>query len=184
MLVLLMLTACARAAEGLRSEPSPPLRSVGAPTAMAGTDLAPASASASAALALPVADVPGEDLQSLPRYPGAVRTAYVVSIDEVMRSVASAYLADATVDEVRAFYQGVILEHGWERADIDVEGGEWTYVLISGNAEAVINLRDVEGLVEIDLRLGEPLATPPPPAVPVPIPAPVPTPDSSDDDDD
>lgn len=75
---------------------------------------------------IPSSDVTGEDLERLPRYPGSVRTEYEVSIDDRYRLTAVEYFADATIDEVRQFYQGVIDGHGWERADIQYSGGEWT----------------------------------------------------------
>lgn len=178
LLVLFMLTACALAAEGLQSTPSPSAELV-----FVAPETPSASETGSQEARLPVADVAGEDLDRLPRFPGSVRATYEVSRDAVLRSTASVFLADASVDEVRTFYQAVILEHAWERADIDVDGGEWTYVLISGSAEAMIHLRDVDGLVEIELRLSEPHATPAPPP-PAPIPLPEPTPEETDDGDD
>jgi hypothetical protein len=182
LMVALMISACARA-EGFDVTSAP--ASVPSSTA----PMPSAVESATPRASLPLADVPGEDLARLPRFPDAVRTAHVVSRDDVLRSVASGYLADSTVDEVRAFYQGVILEQGWQRADIDYDAGAWTYVLVDGGVEALIQLRPVDGLVGIDLRVSEPLATEPP----APVPAPVEVPgdgggggggDGDDDDDD
>ena len=145
--------------------------------------------------ALPASDVTGDDLERLPRYPGSVRTEYEVSIDDRYRLIAVEYFADATVDEVRLFYQGVIEEHGWERADIQYAGGEWTYVLVDGSVEALVEIEVTRGLVEIDLQLSAPIASPrespsptpeptrPPQATPSPAPAP-PSDDDDDDDDD
>jgi hypothetical protein len=143
----------------------------------------------------PASDVTGDDLERLPRYPGSVRTEYEVSIDDRYRLIAVEYFADATVDEVRLFYQGVIEEHGWERADIQYAGGEWTYVLVDGSVEALVEIEVTRGLVEIDLQLSAPIASPrespsptpeptrPPQATPSPAPAP-PSDDDDDDDDD
>ena len=137
---------------------------------------------------LPDADVAGEDLDRLPRYPGSARTEYEVSIDDRFRLTATEYLADATLDEVRAFYQGVIEDHGWQRADIDFSGGEWTYVLVDGSIEALIELEVTHDLVEIDLQVSVPIATPAPDPTPaptaVPTPPPVIAPPTDDDDDD
>jgi hypothetical protein len=144
--------------------------------------------------AMPAADVAGEDLERLPRYPGSVRTEYEVSIDDRYRLTAVEYFADATIDEVRLFYQGVIEEHGWERADIQYTGGEWTYVLVDGSVEALVEIELTRGHVEIDLQVSEPVATPSPqpsptpeptrPPAATPPPAPQPTDDDDDDDDD
>ena len=138
--------------------------------------------------------VPGEALERLPRYPGSVRTEYEVSIDDRYRLIAVEYFADATVDEVRLFYQGVIEEHGWERADIQYTGGEWTYVLVDGSVEALVEIEVTRGHVEIDLQVSAPIAaatpgdspspTPEPTRQPQATPPPAPPPPSDDDDDD
>lgn len=142
---------------------------------------------------MPVADVAGEDLERLPRYPGSVRTEHEVSIDDRYRLTAVEYFADASIDEVRLYYQGVIDEHGWERADIQYSGGEWTYVLVDGRVEALIEIEVTRGYVEIDLQVSEPIAsaspspteTPSPTSEPTrPPPPPPAAPSPSDDDDD
>lgn len=103
-------------------------------TAMAQPDATPAPTATPGPTAseagIPSSDVTGEDLERLPRYPGSVRSEYEVSLDDRYRLTAVEYFADATIDEVRQFYQGVIDDHGWERADIQYSGGEWTYVLV------------------------------------------------------
>ena len=147
--------------------------------------------------AMPAVDVAGEDLERLPRYPGSVRTEYEISIDDRYRLTAVEYFADATADEVRLFYQGVIDEHGWERADIQYSGGEWTYVLVDGRVEGLIEIEVTRGYVEIDLQVSAPIASPsptespsstpeptrPPQATPPPA-APTPSDDDDDGDDD
>jgi hypothetical protein len=110
----------------------------------------------------PGSDVAGEDLARLPRYPGAVRTEFSVDEDAGWRTTSVEYLADASMDEVRHFYQGVVVDQGWQRADVAFSGGEWTYVLVDGRSEAVIELEEVSGLVEIDLQIGEPVSDAPP----------------------
>lgn len=139
---------------------------------------------------IPAADVIGEDLARLPRFPGSVRSEFSISVDERYRLTAVEYLADASIDAVRAFYQGVIAEHGWERADIGYSRGEWTYVLVDGATEALIEIEVTGGVVEIDLHISEPVpAAPaertPAPATPAPPPSqPAPPPPEDDDDDD
>lgn len=135
---------------------------------------------------LPAADVEGEELASLPRYPGSVRTEYEISIDDRYRLTAVEYVADASIEMVRTFYQGAMDEHGWERADITYAAGEWTYVLVDGRTEALVELEEWNGLVEIDLQISEPIPTPSPDPSPTSQPAtrpPSPT-DEDDDDDD
>ena len=132
---------------------------------------------------LPSADAAGRDLDRLPRYPGSIRTAYRETTDDQYGLVATEYLADATVEEVRGFYQSVIGRHGWQRADIAYDDGEWVYILVDGRIEA---------LIEIDLQISTPVpapapeptarpASPPPPAPPAPAPPPG---GGNDDDDD
>jgi hypothetical protein len=136
---------------------------------------------------LPASDAPGEDLVTLPRYPGSVRSDYEVALDDTYRLIVTEYLASAGIEEVRAFYQGVITAHGWERADIGFSEGEWSYSLVDGNTLALIEIEEARGLVEIDLQISEPLAVPTPVsapnATPVP-PPPLPPPPGDDDDDD
>ena len=142
---------------------------------------------------LPASDVDGEELVRLPRYPGSVRSEYQLSVDDRFRLFVTEYLADAPLDDVRAFYEGVIDDHGWSRADINYAAGEWTYVVVDGSTEALIELEVTNGLVEIDLQLSEPVggsSTPDPTPRPTPeptarpaTPAPVVPPDDDDDDD-
>lgn len=117
----------------------------------------PVAAASRTPSSLPAADVPGEDIARLPRYPGSVRTEFGIDEDDAWRTTSVELLADATLDEVRAFYQNVMVDEGWQRADISFSGGEWTYVLVDGRLEAVIELEELDGLVEIDLQLGEPV---------------------------
>ncbi len=131
---------------------------------------------------LPASDVSGEDLGTLPRFPGSVRSDYEVALDDRYRLVVTEYLVDASMDEVRAFYQGVIAAHGWERADIGFTDGEWSYSLVDGDMLALIEIEEAGGLIEIDLQLSEPLAAPT--SVPAPPATAAPPPPPGDDDDD
>jgi hypothetical protein len=138
---------------------------------------------------LPGADVAGEDLPRLPRYPGSVRTEFEVSRDDRFILTAVEYFADATLDEVRQFYQGVIEQHGWQRADITYAAGEWTYLLVDGSTEALVEIEVTRGFVEIDLQVSSATSTPPPAtpvatATPSPQPPAPPPPDDDDGDDD
>jgi hypothetical protein len=153
------------------------------------TSVATAKPTPSARPTLPAADAPGEDFARLPRYPGSVRSAHAVDRDAQFRLATAEYLVVATIDDVRTFYQGVIVEYGWERADIGFHRGEWTYVLVDGATEALIEIEELNGLIEIDLQVSEPVADPAPAATPVPPATPVPTarppaPPPTDDDDD
>ena len=123
---------------------------------------------------LPDSDVEGVELERLPRYPGSVRTEYEISLDDRYRLTAVEYLADATVEQVRAFYQAVIDDHGWDLADVNYAAGEWTYVLVDDRVEALVEIEEWNGLIEIDLQMSEPVLAP----------SRQPSPSPSDDDDD
>ncbi len=155
----------------------------------------PTPSSSAPAIGLPVSDVPGEDLERLPRYPGSVRTEYEISVDERYRLRITEFMVDAPLEEVRLFYQAVIDDHGWEIADIGYTGGEWTYVLVDGRTEALIELEVTSRYAEIDLQVSRPITTPEPTPTPEPTseptaqptarpPAPPPPPTDDDDDDD
>jgi hypothetical protein len=121
---------------------------------------------------LPASDVPGEDLARLPRFPDAVRTGHSAGLDDLHHLTEVSYLAAAELDDVRAFYRRVIGEHGWQRADLDLAGGEWVYILLDGATEAVIAMREAGELVEIELELSEPVVTPSPTPAPMAQPTP------------
>lgn len=142
---------------------------------------------------MPPADVAGEDLARLPRYPGSVRTEYEISRDDRFRLTAVEYVVDDTVEAVRAFYQRVMDDHGWDRADVNYAAGEWTYVLVDGRTEALVEIEEWNGLIEIDLQMSEPVRAPSPDESPSPSPSPTvrppaqpasPPPSDDDDDDD
>jgi len=151
-----------------------------------------ASPVGNAAPTLPAQDVRGADIARLPRYPGSVRTSHEIIREGRFRLTATEYQSDATIDDVRSFYQAVIVDHGWERADITFDHGEWSYVLVDGAIEALIEIEQFGELVEIDLQLSEPAASPQPspaPTAPAPTvapaaPPPPPPPPGDDDDDD
>lgn len=112
--------------------------------------------------AVPTADVDGHDLEQLPRYPGSVRSEFSISQDDRWRTTAIEYLATASLDDVRSFYQGVIVDFGWQRADVSFSGGEWTYVLVAGRNEAVVEIEQLGSLIEVDLLYGELVTSPTP----------------------
>lgn len=150
----------------------------------------PAPTSAPASAGLPGADVDGEELERLPRYPGSVRTEFEVTRGDRFILTASEYFADASVDDVRRYYEDVIDDHGWQRADIRYAGGEWTYLLVDGDTEALIEIEVTRGFVEIDLQVNTAMAsspskTPEPTATPAPRPpTPAPEPPGNDDGED
>jgi hypothetical protein len=143
------------------------------------------SAAAAAAAVLPRRDAPGADLKSLPRYPGSVRVGYDATRDDRLRRVGAGFLTDASVDDVRAFYQEVTARSGWQRADIDYTDGGWTYVLVRKTTEALVIIEPANGLVVVRIEVSRPIPVAAPSSPPAVQPA-APPPDNggSDDDDD
>ena len=147
----------------------------------------PTSSVAPSAGALPRTDVDGDDFERLPRYPGSIRTEFAVTTDDRFRLTAVEYFADADLDDVRHFYQDVIAEQEWQRADINYAAGEWTYLIVDGNTEALVEIEVSGGFVEIDLQVSSPIASATPAVTPAPVPTPAlpaPPPPGDDDDDD
>jgi hypothetical protein len=143
---------------------------------------------------IPAVDVPGSDLDDLPRYGGSVRTFHRLDDLGQGRSLLRLeYLAEARLDEVRAHYVRAFRTHQWTIDDIDFTFDEWAFSISRDGREATVMLREQGGAIEvaIDLltdegRTGDPLtptATPPARESPTPRPA-TPTPIRDDDDDD
>ena len=142
-------------------------------------------------VAPPREDVAGDDVARLPRFPGSVRTEYDVNRDGRFRLIAVEYFADDRLDNVRAFYQDMIELHGWQRADITYAGGEWTYLLVDGSTNALVELEVTRGLIEIDIQVSDPTSDRGEESTPAPAPTqramtspapPAPAPPRDDDD--
>ena len=106
---------------------------------------------------MPTRDVTGADVDGLPRYPGAVRVEYrqVVVGDLVETEVE--YVVAGELDEVHDFYRQVFDEEEWIVADLGIYQGEWTFFVVSGEREAVVELEVRLSLVEIEIELSEPV---------------------------
>jgi hypothetical protein len=157
----------------------------------------PASTGSSAAIAatpvpLPAADVTGEDLVALPRYPGSWRTAFHRETQGGTLVTNLAYVTDAELDDVRGYYRGVFRQHGWEVIELDFSLTQWVFLVSSGQDVALVTFESQEGNVVIEVELEQPqliTTTPPQPSVPAvpvrpapPPPAPPAEDDGSDDD--
>ncbi len=137
--------------------------------------------------ALPVVDVDGDDLDRLPRYPGAVRTEYEIRDGDGVRTILLEYLVASPVDDVRVFYRAMFGEHGWTVADQTVNFGEWIYILVDDSVEAIVKLESRGDVTEIDIDMtaptgGEPTLSLAPTTTVVP-PTPLPPAPPPDDDD-
>jgi hypothetical protein len=107
---------------------------------------------------MPTRDVTGADINGLPRYPGAVRVEYrnVIAGDLVETEVE--YVVAASLDSVHDFYRVIFDEEGWMVADLGIYQGEWTFLVVSGEREAIVELEARESLIEIEIELSEPPA--------------------------
>jgi hypothetical protein len=142
---------------------------------------------------VPVADVRGRDLANLPRYPDAVRTAFLRELQGSTEVTAIEYMAaGAELDDVRAFYRRIFRERGWELIELDFSGGEWIFLVERKGRAALVEIEERGRRIVVEIELERPIAggsppsagtpepQPPPPAAPPPT---APPPGDDDDDD-
>ena len=134
---------------------------------------------------LPVVDVAGDDVSGLPRYPGAVRTAYDRERQGTKAVTAVDYVATAQQDDVRAFYRRVFREEGWELIELDFSGGEWVFLVEKGRRAAFVEIEDggTYTIIQIEVERSSEAARPRPTPTPATQPPPRPPPGDDDDDD-
>ncbi len=107
----------------------------------------------------PTEDAPGADIPGLPRYPGAIRTEYRHELVDGFYDTEVEYLVTADFDAVHDFYRSIFDEQGWIVADIGIHMGEWTFLVVSGSREALVELEVEYGLVEIEIEVTEPVTS-------------------------
>ena len=97
-------------------------------------------------------DVDGIELAGLRRYPGAVRTEYRTErFGDVMVSEVE-YQSDARVELIRAHYRTESERAGWT-ATVEAGYGEWTYTVMSGPRQLVVEVERRAGVTEIEIEL-------------------------------
>jgi hypothetical protein len=111
---------------------------------------------ASGEMIVPERDVTGEDIDGLPRYPGSVRVEYRYAIFGDLAETEVEYVVYATLEEVHDFYRQVFEEMDWIVADVGIYQGEWTFFIVSGKREAILELEVRQSLIEIEIELSEP----------------------------
>lgn len=109
-----------------------------------------------ATFALPAFDVPGSDIEGLPRYPGAVRVEYRQGLTGDLIETEVEYVISTDFEAVHDYYRQVFDEEGWTVADLGIYQGEWTFFVVSGEREALVELEARESLVEIEIEITEP----------------------------
>jgi hypothetical protein len=106
--------------------------------------------------ALPAIDAPGADIEGLPRYPGSRRVEYRQSIEEGLLVAEVEYVAAADLETVHDFYREVFYADHWIVADLGFYQGEWTFFVLNGDREALVEVEARGPLVEIEIELSEP----------------------------
>lgn len=114
----------------------------------------PVMTTASAA-GMPETDIPGADVAGLPRYPGATRVEYRQTSQDGFLLTEVEYVVAAELDEVHTYYRRIFPEE-WSVADLGFYQGEWTFFVVSGNREALVEIEARGPLIEIEIELSEP----------------------------
>ena len=120
------------------------------------TAAAPDDPPASVSPLLSTSEVEGQDILDIPRYPDAQRIDYRRTPFRDITYIGISYLADAPIDDVRAFYRSELGRHGWGIVDARLARGESTYVLENGSRIARIEIKPVDAVVEIEIELDVP----------------------------
>ena len=111
-------------------------------------------------------EVPGIELPGLPRYPDSTRVEYRRTIygDVVVTEVE--YVAEIETPKLREFYRQVFEDQGWAVVDAGITAGEWVFVVVDGEREAVLEVELRGPPVNYEIKLTEPYqdATPAPTA--------------------
>ncbi len=105
---------------------------------------------------LPSFDVTGADIDGLPRYPGSVRVEYRYVVVGDLAETEVEYIVADELNAVHDFYRQVFNDEGWVVADVGIYQGEWTFFIVSGEREAILELESRQSLIEIEIELSEP----------------------------
>ena len=123
---------------------------------------------------LPEADVPGEDIPDVPRYPGSVRVAYGTTETDSASSVELEYQTLDALDPVHEHVRAIIDTYDWALTQEAFSGQERAFVLVRDHEEVQIRLRTGEGRTVISMhysvtRQPEPTPEPEPEVVTEPV---------------
>jgi hypothetical protein len=101
-------------------------------------------------------DVPGDDIPGLPRFPGSTRVEYRQALVGDLLETEAEYVVAGDMDPVYGFYRQVFDDEGWTVADLGIYQGEWTFFVISGEREALVEIESRGTLIEVEIELSEP----------------------------
>jgi hypothetical protein len=105
----------------------------------------------------PTFDVPGADIEDLPRHPDSRRVTYGRRVVDNLLVTEVQYLVPALPEAVREFYRSVFHQGGWAVADLGYFEGKWTFLVMNEEREAVIGIESPRSLIEVEIMLSEPL---------------------------
>jgi hypothetical protein len=103
--------------------------------------------------AMPAADVPGDDIDGLPRYPGSLRIEFTEERQGPWTVTEAEYLAEADPEEVREYFRDAFRANGWEVLSSDYSLGEWVYELASGDVTGIVEIEPRSPFIEIELEI-------------------------------
>jgi hypothetical protein len=105
---------------------------------------------------IPESDIPGAEISSLPRYANSTRMEYRRVVEDEFIVTEVEYVTSDRLEAVHDFYRDVFQAKHWSVADLGFSQGEWTFFLISGRREAVVEIESRGPVVEIEIELSEP----------------------------
>lgn len=109
------------------------------------------------ALPTPPGEVPGDDVAGLPRFPGSSRVEYRQVMDGDLMETEVEYVVAGELDVVHNYYRTIFDEQAWKVADLGVYQGEWTFFVLQGEREALLEIESRGELIEIEIEISEPL---------------------------
>jgi hypothetical protein len=105
---------------------------------------------------IPEEDVRGEPVPWLPRPPGSVRVGYSEKEADGLTLVRASYLTTEKADAVLGFYRGLFAAEGWQVANVEYAGGGWHFLVLRGDLEAKVKVRERDGGSEAGIELSGP----------------------------
>lgn len=105
---------------------------------------------------LPSGDVTGQDIPGLPRYPESMRIEYRQTFQDDLLLTEVQYVTTADFETVHEFYRQIFNTEGWLVADVNFYQREWTFLLVAGSREAILEVEAEGSLVEVEIEISEP----------------------------
>lgn len=143
-------------AEPVAVEAARPAEPQAAPApAAAATETAEPTKAVAVSEPRPAAAVAIDEVPGLPAYPGATRTkletSTVPTVDWSRKTKVELETRD-TFEKVKAFYQKVIRENGWQMAGVSEEDGEVGWKLVKDGAVAEVRIEQ-KGRKRVEIKL-------------------------------